>query len=367
MKIHVLQESLVQVIQDIQKAIPSRASLPILSCVLIEAKEDGNISFLATDLNLGVRSQTQGKVSEPGKIAVPAKVFIDFITSLDAGQIELSGNQQTLSIKSSSSQAKIQCFLADDFPIFPTKEGNELSLPASLFIPSVQLTAFAASLDEARPTLTAVLFTFGEETQIVATDGFRLTTLTMKQSLEMEPLLIPAKALQEVVRIALRKKTENVVFTVSEKLRQVFFSFEGVDVLVRVMDGAFPPYQKIIPSEFQTQVLIDGQEFGQKLKTAVIFAREASGIIRLALEGEELKIISASSTLGSQESSMPVQVLGGGNQEIAFNAKYLTEFLSVLKPEKIWFGMNESLKPALFRPEGMDNYRYIVMPFRVNQ
>jgi DNA polymerase-3 subunit beta len=122
-----------------------------------------------------------------------------------------------------------------------------------------------------------------------------------------------------------------------------------------------------MPASFGTSMILDGAEFGQKLKTAMIFARESSGIIRLQLTGDELKIIASSSAIGSQESTMPAKVLEGGNQEIAFNGKYVQDFLNTLKPKEIWFGMNESLKPAVFRPAELENYQYVVMPFRVNQ
>jgi DNA polymerase-3 subunit beta len=178
---------------------------------------------------------------------------------------------------------------------------------------------------------------------------------------------MPAKALHEVIRIMGRKQATEAVFTVSQTLKQIFFSFDGIDILVRLMEGDYPPYQKIIPPAFATQVIFSGSEFGQKLKTAMIFARESSGTIRLEIGEKEMKIKSASSVLGTQESSMPIQLVQGSPVEIAFNSKYLSEFLQVLKPEEVWLGVNESLKPALFRPVDLPDYRYIVMPFRVTQ
>jgi len=369
MKITILHESLQRVIQDLQKSIPSRPSLPILSCLLIQAELSGKIFFSATDLSVGVTASIQGEVLEAGKAAVPAKVFIDFINSLSAGKISLTIQAQTLSIHSEGATAEIQCLAAEDYPAFPVKEGFDLELPLEVFTTAIQNTAFAASLDEARPILTAVLLKAEEKTglEVIATDGFRLATLNVPYSAQPFNLLIPSKGLQEVVRVALRKKEEKILFTVSEKLKQAFFSFGEVEILVRVMEGDFPPYQKIIPSSFSTQITFDGGEFSQKLKTALIFARESAGIVRLKIEKDQLKLISASSTIGHQESSVRIQLISGGDQEIAFNAKYLSEFLQVVKPDQVWFGMNESLKPALFRPQGMENYRYIVMPFRVNQ
>jgi DNA polymerase-3 subunit beta len=366
MKITLLQENLQQVMQDIQKAVPSRPQLPILACIFISA-EESVISFAVTDLQFGVRSHVHGEVRTPGKIAVPAKIFMDVVSSFRAGKIDFSFEGQTLTIKNADSVVKVQCFPAEDYPAFPEKEGEEISLPYSSFSQAVQSTAFAASVDEARPVLTTILLSLGETFEMVGTDGFRLSTITLPYSGQPLKLLLPARAVSEVVRIASKKKTETVVFSVSEQLKQVFFSFEGVEILVRIMDGEFPPYQKIIPVDFSTQIIIDAEELSQKLKTASIFARESSGIIKLVIDQETLKVCSSSSTLGNQESSLPIQLISGGNQEIAFNMKYLQDFLSVLKPEKVWMGMNESLKPALFRPEGMENCKYIVMPFRVNQ
>ncbi len=371
MKWKILQETLQSTIQDLQKSVPTKPSLPILSCFYIKSVDKKTLSFSATDLQVGIRTQVMVEVLEEGEIAVPAKVFMDFIATLSPGQIEISVNGQTMTIQAKESRATLQCFTATDFPPFPEKEGEKTEIPVSFFVPAIQNTSFSASVDEARPALTALLFSFGEKTEAVATDGFRLSQISLDFSLsssEMQTqLLLPAKALNEVLRIAQRKKTETVVFTVSQKLKQVFFSFNDVEMLVRIMDGDFPPYQKIIPADFQTELLFDGEEFGQKIKSALIFARESSGIIRFHIQKTELKILSASSTTGSQESSLPIKLLKGGEQEIAFNAKYVTDFLNILKPKEIWMGMNESLKPAMLRPNGLENYRYIIMPFRVNQ
>jgi DNA polymerase-3 subunit beta len=364
MKISLLQENLQRVLQDLQKLVPSRPQLPILSCIYIEASET-EVLFSVTDLQVGIRSKVPAKVLEAGKAAIPAKIFIDLVTNLEAGEIVLTLEGLSLQVSSKDSKVQIQTFPPEDYPAFPVKEGQELSIPYSFFGPAVQSTAFAASSEDSRPILTAVLMSLGEKLEMVATDGFRLARIVLPFSAEPLQLLLPARALMEVVRIAGRKEAENVVFSVSEKLKQAFFSFEDVEILVRVMEGDFPPYQKIIPAEFTTQLSFDAGEFTQKLKVANIFARESSGIIKLKVEKESLKLISASSTLGNQESSLPISLEEGGEKEIAFNTKYLQEFLSVLKPEKVWMGMNESLKPAVFRPEGMENYQYIAMPFRV--
>ncbi len=367
MKISLLQETLYQLLVDLQRCVSARPQLPVLGCILITAKKN-TIQLFATDLQFGMMTTTQGVVQKEGSVAVPAKVFTDLIATLPPGTIELTLNDHTLEIKAQDAIAKLQTCSAEDYPVFPTKEGNETSFPLDVLAPAVQATAFAASLDETRPILTTLSLQFGENLEIVGTDGFRLAKIILPYSAEARQLLVPAKAVSEAIRIAIKKKVQTVSFTVSDKLKQVFFSFDGYDVSMRLLEGQFPPYQKIMPAEFSTQLLFDAEEFQQKLKTASIFAREGAGIIRFVVSEEGITLHSSSSTFGNQEGLVRAKHLGkfSGEQEIAFNSKYIQEFLSVVKPEHIWFGMNESLKPAAFRPQGMEAFIYVIMPFRVN-
>ncbi|MBW7944448.1 DNA polymerase III subunit beta [Patescibacteria group bacterium] len=367
MKISLLQENLHLALTDVQRCISSRPQLPVLGCVLLVADEE-KIQFFATDLQFGMMTTVPGKVEKKGKVAIPAKVFTDLISTLSPGSVELSLKDNTLEVKTTDATAKLQTFSAEDYPAFPTLEGEEIEFPLDVLAPAVQATSFAASLDETRPILTALCMQFGEELEIVGTDGFRLARITLPYSADSRQLLVPAKAVSEAIRIAARKKVEKVVFKVSDKLKQVFFSFEGYDISMRLLEGQFPPYQKIMPAEFLIQLVFDAEEFQQKLKTASIFAREGAGIIRFVVKEEGLALVSSSSTFGNQESLVRGKHLTEfkGEQEIAFNSRYVQEFLSVVKPDRVWFGMNESLKPAAFRPEGMDAFTYIIMPFRVN-
>lgn len=301
MKISLLQENLHQALTDVVRCISSRPQLPILGSILLVAQE-GNIQFFATDLQFGMMTTVPGKVEIPGKVAIPAKVFTDLIATLSAGEIDLSLEGTTLEISGSGAKAKLQTFAADDYPAFPTLEGEKIEFPLDVLAPAVQATSFAASLDETRPILTSLCLQFGESLEIVGTDGFRLAKITLPYSAQQRQLLIPAKAVSEAIRIAVRKKVSTVVFTVSDKLKQVFFSFDGYDISMRLLEGQFPPYQKIMPADFSTQIVFDAGDFQQKLKTASIFAREGAGIIRFIVKAEGIALVSSSSTFGNQES-----------------------------------------------------------------
>jgi DNA polymerase-3 subunit beta len=187
-----------------------------------------------------------------------------------------------------------------------------------------------------------------------------------QQSPEERTLLIPGKALQEVHRIGSREEKKVIRWTFSPQLKQLFFAVDEVEMVIRLMEGDFPPYQKIMPESFTTQVEIDPDQLLASLKGAMVFAREASHIIKLSFDADQLTISAASPTLGNHQSTVPIKLRSGQPNEIAFNVHYLVELLQTAKPKTLKLLMNESLQPAQFEIDGNQNYRYIVMPFRVN-
>lgn len=369
MKIKVLQENLAKALTNLQKAIPSKPQLPILASIHIKV-EDTVCQLSATDLYFGVRCKVQADVSESGEIVVPGKEFKEIISSLPPGPITLEYAESTLKIISAKSRAKLQCMSSEEYPEFPQSEGENLQLSPDQLDKVLQSVLFSASSDQARPVLTAVLFSLSEQSsRVVATDGFRLAVLDLSQLSSAQgevDFLIPAKALGEVARISKQSLDANVVFSVSEELKQAFFSIDDVEVFVRLIEGDYPPYQKIIPSKFATTVIFDKTELLDNLKRASIFAREASNIVKFNIYPEQIQISASAPTIGEFKGELSSSKVEGGEAVIAFNTKYLLDFLQSTTEETIWFGMSESLKPALFKPEGRDDYQYIVMPFKVN-
>lgn len=369
MKVSVLQENVRSAVINASKAVPSRPQLAILGSVLLTATET-HLEVSATDLYVGIRSKVMGDIQEPGSLVVPAKTLLDIIQSLPAGKLELETKDTTLTLLTSSGKIKIQGQVSDEYPDFPAQAGQNLVFSLTDLQTIDQYVKFATSSDQTRLVLTALLLRFSETgLEIVGTDGFRLAHLKMPMTIEGEAqsFLLPAKAVSEVCRIANQEKVTSVTFMVSQELKQLSFIINQTEMFVRLLDGEFPPYQKIMPAEFAIQATWDGEEFASQIKRAFIFARETSNIIRLKIEANTLQISARSATQGEYEGEMPLKLLTGEPSSIAFNAKYLLDFLSLVKPATIWFGMNDSLKPSLLRPEGMAAYSYIVMPFRVNE
>ncbi len=368
MQLTLLQENLQQAVSYIQKAIPTRPQLPILSSILITVTED-TCTIGATDLYFGVRATVAAEIKKPGIVAVPGKEFREIIFSLPAGNVTLDYVDGTLKITTPATTFSVQCPESTEYPQFPQVTGEVITLEKELFKNIAVVTLFSASSDQARPLLTGILFELSpEKTRIVATDGFRLsvTDYTPKQEQAATRFILPAKAVGEVCRVVGQLESETIVFTVSEALKQVFISFSGIEMYARVLEGEYPPYERIMPSLFTTEVTVSSEEVLEQVKRATIFSRDTSSIVQLQITPEKLIVTASSSTLGNFSGEIATAHIKGDGGTIAFKSKYLLDFLQATKDNEIWFGMSDSLKPALFQAKKYPGYQYVVMPFRVS-
>lgn len=379
MKITALQENLKQQLDYLQKVIPNKPQLPILSSIFLKT-ENNKLVLAATDLYLGIRSNLVVEVKEKGSLVVDGDTFRNLINSLAPGKINLELVASVLNISQGKTQIKLSCQAADEYPKFPQVVGNGFNLKVEDLDRIHNLVVFASSNDQTRPVLTSLLMSFSEKgLKVIGTDGFRLASLSLnKLSFSFnQDLLIPAKALSELLRIAKQGQAEEVEVVVSNELKQLLFKVNNVDFFVRLIEGDFPPYQKIVPPNFKLLVEIDSDEFISQLKRAQIFARETSNIVRLSFksnaEGSFLVIKAVSPSYGEYNSEIMVETKTElSNQEIedlqiAFNALYLIDFINANHTEKILMSINESLKPARFTSRDNKDYFYISMPFRVNE
>lgn len=368
MKIKINKQNLETVLNSLSRIISSKPQLPILSCFLFQVKNE-EITFFATDLNLGIKTKVHGEILEEGSIAVPAKLFLEIIKSLNLGEIEISLTNLSLEIKSGKTKTEIQCQSSDEFPDFPTLPmlSNELDAPKLQVIE--KYVSFSTSLDQTRVVLTTILFRKKDNSvQVVGTDGFRLSVLTFDEEIikGFDEFLITNKAFNEVVRLSEQQNASKAHFEVSSELKQVFFKVGDSEMFVRLIESTYPPFEKIIPQSFETIVSFDGDELETTLRQAIIFARETSNIVTLELSDSSLIISSAATSKGSFAGEIPVQVVAGNQGKVSFNVKYLQDLLKNVKPKQITMSMNDSLKPVMFKESDNDHYQYVVMPFRLN-
>lgn len=368
MKITVLQENLKGALTSLQKAIPSKPQLPILSSIYVQAHGD-SLTLSATDLYLGIKSTIPAKVETEGSCVIPGDIFKNLVFSFSAGEIVFEQKETSLVVQYEKSKSSLPYQSAEEYPQFPEVKGEKYTLSKDLLQKIEKYITFSAASDQTRPVLTSLLFSFQEnQLEIAATDGFRLATFVQPENNThlRKDLLIPVKALSEVFRMMNQVEGTTVDFTVAEELKQVLFIVDGVQIYVRLIEGEYPPYKKIIPQEFAYTIALDGGELTSQVKRAFLFARDASNIVKFILQDNILKVYAHSPAFGEYTGEIPIQY-SGETQEVAFNAMYLLDFLNVQKENEILFSMNESLKPVAFKVASEPHYIYVVMPFRTNR
>jgi len=374
MKVSILQENLSKGLNIVNRFILPRAQLPILNNFLIKT-EQGRLKLSATNLETGINLWLGAKVEKEGEICVPAKNLTEYISLIPPQKINLEVEKNFLKITSESYQANFISLAASEFPLIPTlKKKPEISLNNKDLALAISQVAFAAAQDEGRPALTGVLFKIKKDKLILAaTDGFRLSVKEIsglksgEESKLQKELIIPARALIEVGKIISEAGEENNLgLTITPESNQIIFSTPEVEIISRLIEGKFPDFEKIIPEKSKTQVMIETEGLLQAVRAASIFAREAANIINFEIKGPKLEVSSNNPQLGENKVTLEVKTEGEGGK-IAFNSRYLLDFLNSVKSDLVSFEMTTSLNPGIFKPANDKSYLHIIMPIRIQE
>lgn len=367
MEFEVLSENLAEALSAVLRAVSSRPQLPVLANVLLETRKDG-LYVAGTDLEQGVLVKVGAKVEEEGKVTVPAKMFSEFISSLPAGRVNLKMEKESLQAEAGAYSAEFQTISAEEFPELPSfedVEGEGLEFDTGEFEEKMGRVLYSASQDSMRPVLTGVLFEFeGESLKLVATDGFRLSLQEMgevKGEVPEESVVLPARALGEVMRV---KTGEKIEMKILEETNQAVFVRDGVLFVTQVLDGEFPDYGKIIPDKQETSVKVAREELEEAVDVAQVFAKDNSNVVRWEIKEGMIVMSSESPEQGKNTSEVEVEMEGEGG-EIAFNGRFLLDFLRNSEVEMVEFEMSDSLSPGSFQEEGNEEFLYVVMPINL--
>jgi DNA polymerase-3 subunit beta len=375
MKLSCLQENLNKGLNIVGRAVATRSTLPITQNILLSA-EQSRLKLAATNLEMAITCWIGAKVKQKGDITVPARLLSDFVNSLpnDLIEINLPANGRILELKSGHFQAHIHGIDAADFPPIPQiNDGITTTIEAASLREGIAQVVFAAATEESRPVLTGINTEFdGEQLNLVAADGFRLavhkTTLSSPVK-EKTTVIIPARTLNELNRL-LGEQEEPVEITVNEKKSQVLFRLKDAEIVSQLIQGSFPNYSQVIPQSYTTRAVVDISEFLRVTKMSSIFARDASGIVRLVVTpGSELnpgKVTVSAQAEEVGDNVGEVDALTDGEEaKIAFNVKYLSDVLSVLSQAQVALELTTPSSPGTIRPIGVDNYVHVVMPMFV--
>jgi len=374
MKITSLQENLKSGLFYVSHIAGKNVNLPILNNVMLEARA-GNIKFITTDLEVGIVATVRGKIEEEGAFTVDAKVMAEYIALLPNKKVDIKLKDKKLKIESENYKTVINGQLADEFPLIPQIDKKEYyKVDVEEFREALSQVIFAVSNAETRIELTGVLFDFGKNTlTLVTTDSYRLAERTLKvkaSGADEKQIIVPAKALQEVIRILSAIKNEDIgedkkELTIYTTENQVLFTIGTIELISRLIEGQYPDYKQIIPQASSTNAQVNKEEILRAVKAAAIFSKTGINDINLDFPSNKNKvtITSASSQVGENTTEMDAKVSGKDNG-IVVNYRYLLDGLNNIKSEEIKIDIIDGSTPCIFKSAMADNYIYVIMPIK---
>ncbi len=374
MRLSCLQENLNRGLNTVGRAVATRTTLPITNNVLL-ATDQSRLRLVATNLEMAISCWIGAKVEEEGEITVPARLLTEFVSSLPGEKVDIElSPKKTLGLKCARFEARISGVDAKDFPPIPrVEDGITIKIDVEPLHQGINHVVFAAAAEETRPVLTGVDARFkGDVLTLAAADGFRLAVyklpLLTPVSQETE-VIIPARTLAELSRL-MADQEEAIEVTVNPAKSQAIFHLKNTELVSQLVQGTFPQYTQLIPQSYNTRAVVDVAEFLRATRTASIFARDGSGIVRLQitpggqLTPGKLTISARSEEIGDDVGEIDAMV-EGEEAKIAFNGKYLTDALGVLREAQVALESTNPSSPGVIRPVGVDNYIHVVMPMFV--
>ncbi len=368
MNVVCLQENLRRGLALVSHAVSSRSTLPALSTVLMET-DQGRLKLAATDLSLGITCWVGCQIRAEGGIAVPARLLSDFVGSLpnEPVNMELEPRTRTLHIQCGRYEAEIKGLDPMEFPIIPSIEGNEAiaTVDPMALREAIGQVAFAAATEDTRPAMTGVYTRIrGGQLVLVAADGFRLAlrTIELLESRGEANVIVPARAMVELGRVLAEGK-EPVQIVLTTGLNQILFHADSVDLVSNLVDARYPDYEAIIPKDYRTRAVMNTGDFLKAVRIASFFARDGANIIRLELEAGRVRVSASAAEVGSNVGEVDARIEGPAGQ-IAFNARYLAEALSILGTPEVALEMQESDRPGVLRPASRTDQLHVIMPIQ---
>ncbi len=343
MKVVTQRDELAQKLGVVARAVSTRASVQILSGVLLRA-EGGRLHLAATDMELSLRSSLEAQIDGEGSVVVPGRLLVDLVRLLPDNEvtIEYRAEESVVHVTSGPSTSTLHTYAADDFPRLPDLDAvGTFTVDRESLLDTVSRVARSASRDESRPVLTGILVRFEGGKLVMAAEA-----------------IIPARALGELGRIA--QAGESVELGVHEN--QVVFAADDVWLTTRRIDGQFPNYKQLLPEAFEHDVTLPRNELLDVVRRVGVMVQRTSPIQLRFAEGE-LTVFARTQDVGEAKESLPVQ-FSGEPLEIGFNAEFLREGIETMAEDEIRLRLISPLRPAVIEGGAADP-TYLIMPIRL--
>ncbi len=363
MKLRCERDTLVDALTTAGRAVSGRGGqLPVLSGLHLVLSGD-QLVVTGSDLELTIARTLVVNGERDGAVVVPSKLLIDVVRSLEPGAIELEVGELDLSIRGGRSAFTIRTIPTDEFPKLAHADGPDVTIEAASFVRALRQVVPAASSDDSRPILTGVLLTATETgLRLVATDSYRLAVADLPGASVLEAgqsVLVPSRALAEVRRMVGDAGEVQLRLGVSEAA----FAIEGLVVTTRLIDGDFPKYEGLIPSEKANELSINRESVLDAVRRVRLLAQESTPV-RLVMNTDGLEIVAITQDVGEAHETVDASY-EGEELTVAFNPAFLLDGLDVAPGEEVTLHTIDSLKPAVLRTPGNENFLYLLMPVRV--
>ena len=377
MKLSCLQENLSKGLAVVSRAVATRSTLPVTQNVLIST-DQSRLKLSATNLEIAITTWIGASIEDEGAITLPARILTEFVNTLEGDKIDFSlpeGNG-ILNISSGRSKATINGIDAEEFPPIPTVlDGIRAVVNAGVLKKAISRVAFAAATEESRPVLTGVeLKIEGNDFSLAAADGFRLAVQKDKLTEPIDgniEVIIPARTMNELNRLV-SDDSEEIEVVMTPTRGQILFRSGDIEIVSQLLQGNFPNYQQLLPEEHSTRSIFDTNALQRAVRSASIFARDGSNIVRMQLvppseddDNGKALISARSEEVGDNEDVVGAESLEGEESKIAFNSRYLMDVLAVLDKGNVVLETTTASSPGVFKPIEDDGYTHVVMPMFV--
>jgi len=360
------KDELAEKLQVVGRGVSARTAVQILGGIMLRSAA-GRLHLSATDMEISLRDSLEARVEEEGAVVVPGRLLVDIVRLLPAGEVTLEhrADEGVARLVCGAASYQLNTYGPEDFPRLPEIEPeNAFTVDREAFLDTIARVGRSASRDESRPVLTGVLVRFeGSKLVMAATDSYRLsvkeTDLTKGPGRELEAI-VPARALQELARIAGAADAETIDVGVQEN--QVVFGADGVWLTARRIDGQFPNYRQLLPEQFEAEVQLPREELLDVVRRTGLLAQRKSPL-RLRFEDGELTVSAQTQDVGEARESLPV-AYSGEAMEIGFNAEFLRDGLESVVDDTVRLKLISPLRPGLMYGEG-DDFKYLIMPIRL--
>lgn len=364
MKFSATKEKILEGLQQVQNVVSTRTTLPILSNVLLQAKE-GTVNLTTTDLDVGVRGGFEANVDKAGATTLPARRLFTIIRELPSSEISVEvDGKNAASIRSGQSFFKILGLPEEEFPPLPKFENSKVvTMRQKDLRDGLRKTAYAISTDETRYVLNGVLFSFKEnKLTLVATDGRRLAMVDIElefpRSHEAD-IIVPTKAVTELQRLL----GDDGDVKISVGTGQIAFDLNNTLLVSKLIEGNYPNYKQVIPSEAKERVTLERETFLNSLRRVSLLASDKSNSIKLNFSKNNIEITANTPEVGEARESLPV-AYKGRDFSIAFNPEFLMAPLRNLAEDEIFFDLIDEMSPGVLKIQ--TPFLYVLMPMRVS-